>query len=137
MTESVLISAADAVRHADQYQFIDATWYLPSDDRVPAETFAAERIPGAVRHDIDQVKDPENELPHMVPPPEVFARWMGEAGLSSDQQFIIYDQNAFMAGPRVWWMFRRFGLNAMLLNGRLDGWRAAGEVLEALRGGAQ
>ena len=46
---------------------IDGSWYLPAMNRDPQAEYRAGHIPGAVRFDIDAVKDRASSLPHMLP----------------------------------------------------------------------
>jgi thiosulfate/3-mercaptopyruvate sulfurtransferase len=46
---------------------VDASWYLPAQNRDPDAEYRAGHIPGAVRFDIDTVRDTKSSLPHMMP----------------------------------------------------------------------
>ena len=48
---------------------VDGSWYLPAMNRDPEAEYLAGHIPGAVRFDIDTVKDKDSPLPHMLPSP--------------------------------------------------------------------
>ncbi|PWE17498.1 3-mercaptopyruvate sulfurtransferase [Marinicauda salina] len=125
----VLISPEAALSESDAV-FVDATWYLPSDGRSGVDAFAEGRIPGAVFHDIDAVKDPTSDLPHMAPGAAAMNRWLADNGLTGGERFIVYDRNGFMASARVWWTLRRFGFDVRLLDGGFEAWRAAGGEVE-------
>ena len=56
---------------------VDGSWYLPAMQRDPAAEFLAGHIPGAVRVDIETVRDTGSALPHMLPAPDAFAAEMG------------------------------------------------------------
>ena len=60
---------------------VDGSWYLPVHARDPHADYAERRIPGAVRFDIDAVKDTGSDLPHMLPRPEAFAAAVGAMGI--------------------------------------------------------
>jgi len=47
-------------------QVIDATWYMPGENRPRRGEFEACHIPGAVFFDIDALSDPTSGLPHML-----------------------------------------------------------------------
>ncbi len=55
-------------------KIVDASWYLPAQNRNGTEEYAAARIPGAVFFDQDKIVDPGSSLPHTLPAPEHFAR---------------------------------------------------------------
>ena len=46
-------------------RIIDASWYLPDMNRNPKEEYDKQHIPGARFFDIDEICDPQSELPHM------------------------------------------------------------------------
>ena len=52
---------------------VDGSYYLPAHKRDAAADYVAGHIPGAVRFDVDDVSDHAQNLPHMLPSPEVFA----------------------------------------------------------------
>lgn len=105
-------------------KIVDASWYLPAQNRNGAEEFAAARIPGAVFFDQDRIVDPASDLPHTLPTPEQFADAAGKLGLSDTDTIIVYDGPGMFTAPRVWWMLRSFGAgNAYVLNGGFDSWK--------------
>lgn len=130
MPQPVLISAEDAVTDADAAR-IDATWFMPGADRTGADVHQALRAADAVHFDIDAVADRTSALPHMAPGAFVFRRWMSASGLDPAGRFIVYDANGFFASARVWWTFRRFGLDARILDGGLAAWTAAGGAVQS------
>ena len=111
---------------------VDATWYLPTAGKDPRAEHKARHIPGAVYFDIDDICDPDNVLPHMLPTPETFAAKVGALGLSNDQRIVVYDANGGAgAAMRAWWMFRVFGHDDVaVLNGGLAKWLAEGRPTE-------
>ena len=58
----------------------DATKYLPNEPKDGKAEFLRAHIPGARYFDIDQIADPDTDLPHMVPTPGRFAKLMSGAG---------------------------------------------------------
>jgi thiosulfate/3-mercaptopyruvate sulfurtransferase len=62
---------------------VDGSWYLPAMNRDPETEFLAGHIPGAVRFDIDVLKDTASVLPHMLPRPEAFASAMRALGIGT------------------------------------------------------
>ena len=110
---------------------VDGSWYLPTQNRDPQAEYLAGHIPGAVRFDIDAVKDTSSPLPHMLPSPEVFARFAGALGISQDSAIVVYDGSGLFAAPRVRWTFRVFGArNVSILEGGFPAWVAEGRPVE-------
>ena len=110
---------------------VDGSWYLPTQNRDPNAEYLAGHIPGAVRFDIDTVKDTASPLPHMLPSPEEFARTAGAMGISEGMTIVVYDGSGLFAAPRVRWTFRVFGArNVSILEGGFPAWRAEGRPVE-------
>ena len=59
--------------------------------------------------DQDAAAEPESPLPHTLPSPEDFARYVGSMGVSADDTIVVYDGPGLFSAPRVWWMFRVMG----------------------------
>lgn len=110
---------------------VDASWYLPTENRDPHAEYLAGHIPGAVRFDIDTVKDTSSPLPHMLPSPEAFAEAVGAMGIDEDTTIIVYDGIGLFSAPRVRWMFQVFGArNVSILEGGFPAWKAERRPLE-------
>ena len=104
---------------------LDGTYHLPTAKRDAAAEFAVKHIPGSIRFDIDDICDPDDPLPHMMPTPELFAAKVSGLGIRNDQRVIVYDVYGMQSAARVWWMFRVFGHdNVAVLNGGLPKWQA-------------
>lgn len=111
---------------------VDASWYLPAMNRDGRAEYLARHIPGAVHFDIDTVKDTASPLPHMLPPPEEFARQVGAMGIGDGMKIVVYDGAGLFAAPRVWWTFRVFGAeDVAILDGGFPAWTAEGRPTEA------
>jgi thiosulfate/3-mercaptopyruvate sulfurtransferase len=107
-----------------QISIVDASFFLPAQQRDARAEFAAAHIPGARFFDIDAIADTGNPLPHMLPAPEFFAEQVGRLGIANDTHVIAYDGNDFMASARVWWTFRVFGHDRVsVLDGGFRSWR--------------
>ena len=110
---------------------VDGSWYLPTHHRDAQAEYLAGHIPGAVHFDIDTVKDTTSDLPHMLPRPEGFASAMRKMGIGDGASILVYDGLGLFSAPRVWWMFRVFGLERVfILDGGLPRWKAEGRRLE-------
>src|SRR5262245_57551592 len=110
---------------------VDGSWYLPTQNRDPEAEYRTGHIPGAVRFDIDTVKDTSSPLPHMLPRPQDFAAAAGKMGIADDMKIVVYDGAGLFAAGRVWWTFRAFGAHDVsVLDGGLPKWTAEGRPLE-------
>lgn len=110
---------------------VDGSWYLPTMNRDPNAEYLAGHIPGAVRFDIDTIKDAANPLPHMLPSPEAFASAVRAKGIGDGMKIVVYDGAGLFSAPRVWWTFRTFGAqDVAILEGGFPAWKAAGLPVE-------
>jgi len=110
---------------------VDGSWYLPNQNRDPQAEYLAGHIPGAVRFDIDTVKDKSSPLPHMLPSPEEFAKTVGAMGIGEDMTIVVYDGIGLFSAPRVRWTFQVFGArNVSILEGGFPTWKAEGRPVE-------
>jgi thiosulfate/3-mercaptopyruvate sulfurtransferase len=112
---------------APNFKLVDASWYLPAQNRNAAAEYAAAHIPGAVFFDQDVIADHASGLPHTIPSVELFAEAAGKFGIAETDTIVVYDGPGFFAAPRAWWLFRLFGAdNVYVLDGGLDGWKRDG-----------
>jgi len=110
----------------------DATKYLPNENKDGRSEFLAAHIPGAHYFDIDEVADPETDLPHMVPSPGRFARLIGAMGVGNESRVVFYDQKGLASAARGWWLISLFGHDRVaVLDGGLPKWRREGRPVEA------
>ena len=109
---------------APDVRVVDASWYLPSQNRDARHEYDDEHIPGAVFFDIEEIADTASPLPNTLPPPEKFASRVRKLGLGNGNRIVIYDGTGFAsAAARVWWMFRYFGhRDVSVLDGGLPKW---------------
>jgi len=111
---------------------VDASWYLPAQNRDGKKEYLEAHIPGAVHFDIDEISDRSSPLPHMMPSADQFARQVGKLGISEDKTIIVYDGSGLFAAPRVWWMLRVFGgKDVRVLDGGFPRWKAEGRPTES------
>ena len=112
-------------------RIVDATWHLPTAGRDARAEHAARRVPGATFWDIDEIADPANPLPHMLPDADAFAAHMTTLGIADDNRVVLYDAVGSMTAPRAWWTLRQFGHErAALLDGGLIKWLAEGRPVD-------
>jgi len=111
-------------------RIIDASWYMPAENRNPAAEYLDEHIPGARFFDIDDISDHRSELPHMAPPVEKFMSRMRAMGIGDGHQIVVYDSAGLFSAARVWWLFRLMGkMDIAVLDGGLPKWKAEGRPL--------
>jgi thiosulfate/3-mercaptopyruvate sulfurtransferase len=116
---------------APDLRVVDGSYYLPGEGLDPRQEFEAQHIPGAVFFDIDAIKDPDSELPHMLPPPHIFSAKVRKLGLGDGLRLVVYDQRGIFSAPRVWWTFRAFGHEEVaVLDGGLPKWLNEGRPVE-------
>jgi thiosulfate/3-mercaptopyruvate sulfurtransferase len=110
-------------------RIVDASWYMPDQERDAKAEFTARHIPGAVFFDIDEIADRESGLPHMMPDAETFAASVGALGIGNGHRVVAYDGHGLFSAARAWWMFRAFGHDDVaVLNGGFPKWLAEGRA---------
>ena len=113
--------------NAPDVRIVDGSWHMPAANRDPRAEYDEQHIPGAVFFDIDEIKDEQNPLPHMLPSPEKFASRVRKMGLGDGNRIVVYDTTGVSAAARVWWMFRVFGHEDIaVLDGGMGKWLAEG-----------
>jgi thiosulfate/3-mercaptopyruvate sulfurtransferase len=133
-TSDFFVSTAWLAAHlgGPDLAILDASFFLPAENRDARTEYLAGHIPDAVFFDIDAIADHSTSLPHMLPSPEDFARAAGKLGLGDGMRLIVYDGSGLVGAARVWWTMRLFGAaDVKVLEGGLPQWRAEGRPLEA------
>lgn len=103
---------------------LDATFFLPRQQRNAQQEFKLQHIPRAQLFDIDEIADLNSPLPHTLPGADQFAKQVGRIGIDNDTWVFIYDNNHFFASARAWWMFRVFGHDKVkIVDGGLTRWK--------------
>ncbi|HDZ75127.1 MAG TPA: 3-mercaptopyruvate sulfurtransferase [Aurantimonas coralicida] len=128
-----LIAPADLAEHLGRpgLSIVDASWYLPAQNRLGRPEFDAAHIPGAVFFDQDEIVDPASDLPHTLPSPDAFAAAVGDLGVSETDTIVVYDGVGLFTAPRVWWLLRTFGAkDVRVLDGGFPAWQEAGLPVE-------
>jgi thiosulfate/3-mercaptopyruvate sulfurtransferase len=111
---------------------LDASYFLPNQNRNALEEYRRAHVPNAGFFDIDVVADRTTDLPHMLPTPEQFASAVSRMGIDNDTHVICYDSNSFMASARLWWTFKIFGHDRVsVLDGGMERWKAEGGPLSS------
>jgi len=135
--ENALVSADWLMDHiADpDLRVIEATWYPDwiSRETTARQEYEAGHIPGAAFFDIDDIADPDTDLPHMLPSPVMFSSRMRKMGIGDGHRIVVYDRNGLMAAARAWWMLRAMGHEEVfVLDGGWQDWLASGGDTEDL-----
>ncbi len=116
---------------ASDLTIFDATRYLPNEAKDGSIEFLKARIPGAHYFDIDQVADPDTDLPHMAPSAGRFEKLVGALGVGNTSRVVFYDQKGLASAARGWWLMRLFGHErAAVLDGGLPKWLLEGRPVE-------
>lgn len=129
MSQHPLVSTAWLAEHLGDADLVifDTTKYLPNEPKDGRAEFALAHIPGARFFDIDDIADPDTDLPHMVPTAGLFARKLAALGVNNADLVVFYDQKGLASAARGWWMMGLFGHDrAAVLDGGLPKWRAEG-----------
>ena len=117
---------------APDVRVLDASWYLPAENRDPRAEYEAAHVPGARFFDLDEISDDQSSLPHMAPPVEKFVVRMRAMGIGDGHRVIVYDGSGIFSAARVWWLFRLFGkTDVAVLDGGFPKWRAEGRPVES------
>lgn len=112
-------------------RIVDATYYLPMQNKNAKAEYLERHITGAIFFDLDDISDSTSTLPHMLPPPEKFASRVRKLGIGDGNRIVVYDAQGMMSAARVWWMFRIFGAREVaILDGGLPKWLAEGRPVE-------
>ncbi|XP_074303603.1 thiosulfate/3-mercaptopyruvate sulfurtransferase 1, mitochondrial [Silene latifolia] len=115
---------------------VDASWYMPNEQRNPIQEYQVAHIPGALFFDVDGIADRTTNLPHMLPSEEAFAAAVSALGIENKDGVVVYDGKGIFSAARVWWMFRVFGHDRVwVLDGGLPRWRASGYDVESSASG--
>ncbi|MDE2761009.1 MAG: 3-mercaptopyruvate sulfurtransferase [Paracoccaceae bacterium] len=128
-----LVSTDWLAKHSQDpdLRILDASWYLPGENRNPLEEYSKSHIPGALFFDIDEIADKDTHLPHMVPSQELFATRVRKMGIDNGHQIVVYDTAGIFSSPRVWWLFKLMGhKDIAVLDGGFPKWLEEGREVE-------
>ncbi len=126
-----LVSTQWLADHLDapDVRVVDASWYMPAENKSAREIYDTQHIPGAVFFDIDDIAAEDRApLPHMMPDAIRFSAKVRKLGLGDGVRVVVYAQSgSAFAACRAWWMLRHFGHNdVVVLDGGLPKWLAEG-----------
>jgi len=130
MKWTTLVDAATLAKALsdDGLRIVDARYSL-SDSALRREGYAQSHLPGAVYADLDQDLSDLGKPGlgrHPLPDEAVFARKLGEWGITPEHQVVVYDAgDGSMAAARFWWLLKLLGHERVaVLDGGLPAWRA-------------
>lgn len=116
---------------APDLRVVDATFFLPTDNRDARAEYVAAHIPGAVFFEIAEIADLDNPLPHMLPDEAKFTSRMQTLGVGDGNRVVVYDNSPLHTAARAWWMLKAFGAHYVaILDGGMQKWMAEGRPFD-------
>jgi thiosulfate/3-mercaptopyruvate sulfurtransferase len=95
------------------------------------KTFAAGHIPGADFLDLQgEFSDTSAQQFFMMPDVALLEAAFGRHGADASKTVVLYSIGTMMWSTRFWWMLRSLGVDAQVLDGGLDKWKAEGRSIE-------
>src|SRR3954467_2159383 len=82
-----------ARRGQPDLRIVDATYYLPMQNKSARAEYDERHIPGAIFFDVDEIADTTSTLPHMLPPADKFGSRMKKLGIGDGSRIVVYDGN--------------------------------------------
>jgi thiosulfate/3-mercaptopyruvate sulfurtransferase len=128
-----LVDAAWLAAHLGDDDVVVADVRQSVDGRAGRDAFADGHVPGAVFLDLDTdlaALPTEGPGRHPLPAPERFAFTMRAIGVERTTTVVAYDDARGSLAARLWWLLDVQGCRAVLLDGGLAAWVAAGHPLE-------
>lgn len=137
ITGKNLVTVDDCLAAFGSAVFLDGSWHLSKERNARAEYEAGPRIEGAKFFDVDDIAakgelNPKN-LPHMMPPKQLFAAAMDGLSISSSDNVVVYGTEGCMFTSRAWYTIREMGHPAdkvHLMQGSLTEWEKKGGAIE-------
>ncbi len=112
---------------------VDASWYLPAQQRDARAEYAAAHLPGAVFVDLStDLSEPRTRLRNTILSPAALGRAFASAGIGTRHHVVVYDRLGGYSAGRVWWSLRYAGHERVsLLDGGFARWCAEGRPVTA------
>nr|KAJ0209309.1 hypothetical protein LSAT_V11C400177340 [Lactuca sativa] len=79
---------------------LDASWYMPDEQRNPLQEYQVAHIPGALFFDVDGISDRTSNLPHMLPSEEAFVAAVSALGIENKDGVVVYDGKGIFSAAR-------------------------------------
>ena len=134
---TTLISTGELAAHLDDPSFVivDVRHDLAQPDTLGESQYRASHIPGArfahIDRDLSAPKTGKNGR-HPLPSPEACAALFGRLGIDAGKQVVACDAGGGMYAPRLWWMLRWLGHDAVaVLDGGFAKWVREGRPVTA------
>jgi len=130
MKAQISVSELSHLLNDKAVKIIDGSWALDGTDM--HALYRQSHIPTAQFFDLEALSDRQSPLPHMAPPPEIFAEAIGNMSIGPGDHVVVYDRQGLFSAARIWWTFRLMGhQKVQLLRGGLPAWEAAGLPLQS------
>jgi thiosulfate/3-mercaptopyruvate sulfurtransferase len=114
---------------------LDATYFLPTDNRDAKAEYQQKHVGGARFFDITEFNDTTSSLPNLLTRDEaLISQKLGELGITPDHKVIFYDNSSLHTSCRALWMFKVFGHNShqlYILDGGFAAWEKFGGKVES------
>ncbi len=127
MSYSTVVSCEVLAGHLNDpdWRVFDCRHQL-SDVGYGEKVYAEGHVPGAFFMHLDRdLSSPMNGLNgrHPLPDPQLLAKKLGAAGVTSQTQVVVYDDAGGMVAGRLWWLLRWLGHDRVaLLDGGINQW---------------
>lgn len=126
----VIVSTQWLDQNIENVKVLDASWYLPTENRDTFQEYQSAHIPNAQFFDIDKVADTDNDLPHMIPTADEFSKHVEKMGISNDDTVVVYDTAGLFSAARAWWLFQVMGHQSIfVLDGGFPKWVSEGKAV--------
>lgn len=117
-------------QNIESVKVLDASWYLPTENRDTFQEYQSAHIRNAQFFDIDKVADTKSDLPHMIPTADVFSDHVAQMGISNGDPVVVYDTAGLFSAARAWCLFQVMGhQEVFVLDGGFPKWSAEGRAI--------
>lgn len=114
---------------------LDASWFLPWENRSAVDEFNQKHIVGARFLDLNDFNEQGAALPNMLSRDDnQISAKVAELGITSEHKIIFYDNSSHHTSCRALWVFKVFGHPShqlYLLDGGLAAWEKFGGKVES------
>lgn len=114
---------------------LDASWYLPVQERNAHDEFTQSHIVSAQFFNLDDFHDSHSSLPYMlIRDEESIREKISQLGISNETKIMFYDHGELHTACRALWMFKVFGHASnqlYILDGGFKDWMQFGGKIES------
>ena len=135
MSFQTLLNCEQLAKRLDRpdWRIFDCRFDLAAPQR-GEQSYAQAHLPGAfyahLDRDLSSPITPQSGR-HPLPDVDRLCRWLGDHGVESDTQVVVYDDTGGTMAVRLWWLLRWLGHNRVaLLDGGWQAWTQAGRPLQ-------